>query len=165
MVLSSAMKMRYCLRLVPCLLILLLSSVPRVEAQQKCEGNLLITINRTACHGDCAVYSARIYADGTVVYVGVGGVKEVGERRHKISQGAIQALIKEFQRLDYWSLKDSYEVDEQGMASTGQQITTTSICFDGKTKQVVNIYGPKRLDELEERIESLAGLYSLLGPL
>ncbi len=159
------MKMRYCLRLVPCLLILLLSLVPNLEAQQKCEGNPLITIYRSACLGDCPSYSARIYADGTVVYVGQSGVKEIGERRHKISPGAVQALIKEFQRLDYWSLKDNYEADEQGRMTTDQQTTTTSICLDGKKKQVVNIYGPKRVDELEERIESLAGLYSLLGPL
>jgi hypothetical protein len=159
------MKTRYYLRLVPCLLILLLSLIPRVEAQQKCEGDLLITINSSGCFGDCPAYSARIYADGTVVYVGVSNVKEIGERRHKISPGAMQALIKEFQRLDYWSLKDSYEADEQGRRTTDQQITTTSICLDGKKKQVVNIYGPKRLDELEERIDSLAGLYSLLGPL
>lgn len=157
--------MRYYLQLIPCLLILLLSLTPRVEAQQKSESDLLITINRTGCFGDCPAYSARIYADGTVVYVGVYSVKEIGERRHKISQGAIQALIKEFQRLDYWSLKDSYEADEQGRGETDQQITTTSISLDGKKKQVVNIYGPKRLDELEERIDSLAGLYSLLGPL
>jgi hypothetical protein len=147
------------------LLILLLSLTPSVEAQQSCEGNLLITINRTGCLGDCPAYSARIYADGTVVYVGAGSVKELGERRHKISQGAIQALIKEFHRLDYWSLKDSYEVDQQGRATTDVPVTTTSICLNGKRKQVVNIYGPKRLDELEERIDSLAGLYSLLGPL
>lgn len=157
--------MRYCLLLVPCLLILLLSSVPRVEAQQKCEGDLLITINRSGCFGDCPAYSARIYADGTVVYVGVAAVKEIGERRHKISQGAIQALIKEFQRLDYWSLRDSYEADEKGTVTLDLEKTTTSICLDGKKKQVVNVHGPKRLDELEERIESLAGLYSLLGPL
>ena len=157
--------MRYYFRLVPCLLILLLCLIPPVEAQQKCEGDPLIIINRTVCFGDCPAYSARIYADGTVVYVGVAGVKEMGERRHKISQEAIQALIKEFQRLDYWSLKESYEADEQGRSSTDQQITTTSICLDGNRKQVVNIYGPKRLDELEERIDSLAGLYSLLGPL
>ena len=159
------MKVRYYLQLVPCLLILLLSLVPRVEAQRKCEGDLLITIYRSECFGDCPSYSARIYADGTVVYVGIGGVKEVGERRHKISQGAIQALIKEFQRLDYWSLKDDYEADENGMITVDVQKTTTSICLDGKRKQVVNVHGPKRLDELEERIESLAGLYSLLGPL
>lgn len=156
--------MRYYLRLVACLFILL-SLIARVEAQQKCEGDLLITIYRSACLGDCPSYSARIYADGTVVYVGQFGVKQIGERRHKISQGAIQALIKEFQRLDYWSLKDNYEADEQARMTTDQQTTTTSICLDGKRKQVVNIYGPKRLDELEERIESLAGLYSLLGPL
>jgi hypothetical protein len=82
-----------------------------------------------------------------------------------VSQGAIQALIKEFHRLDYWSLKDDYEADERGMRILDVQKTTTSICLDGKRKQVVNVYGPKRLDELEERIESLAGLYSLIGPL
>ena len=159
------MKMRYHFRLVPCLLILLLSLVPSVEAQQKCEGDPLITIYRSGCLGDCPSYSARIYADGTVVYIGIGAVKEIGERRHKITQGAIQALIKEFQRLDYWSLKDDYEADENGIITLDVEKTMTSICLDGKKKRVVNVHGPKRLDELEERIDSLAGLYSLIGPL
>jgi hypothetical protein len=146
--------------------LLLLSLIPKAEGSQKCEGDILITINRGACFGDCPVYSAQIYADGTVVYVGKLNVKTIGEQRYKISQDRIGALIKEFERIDYWSLKDIYETDEKGMSITDQPTTTTSICLNGKTKRVVNYYyAPRKLDELEDKIDSLAGLYSLIGPL
>ena len=154
--------MRYYLQ-VCCLFVLLLCLFPRVEAQQQCD--TLITIYRSGCLGDCPSYSAQIYADGTVVDVGPAFVKTTGERRFTISPQAVQNLIKEFQRLDYWSLKDRYDVDEKGNSVLDVPITTTSICLNGKKKQVVNLYGPKRLDELEDRIDSLGALYSLLGPL
>ncbi|HEY0724023.1 MAG TPA: DUF6438 domain-containing protein [Pyrinomonadaceae bacterium] len=164
----SARQMRYYPRLITsacCLLLLCL--IPRVEAQQKsCEGEPLITIDRSACFGDCPVYSAEIYADGTVVYVGKRFVKTEGTQRFKISEERIAALIKEFERIDYWSLQDRYETDENGRSVTDQPTTTTSICLNGKKKQVVNYYyAPRKLDELEEKIDSLAGLYSLIGPL
>ena len=92
-----------------CALVGLLLLVPRVEGSQKCEGDILITIERGACFGSCPIYSAQIYADGTVVYVGKDYVKTTGERRFKISQDRVQALIKEFERIDYWSLKDKYD--------------------------------------------------------
>lgn len=149
-----------------CALVGLLLLVPRVEGSQKCEGDILITIERGACFGSCPIYSAQIYADGTVVYVGKNYVKTTGERRFKISHDRVQALIKEFERIDYWSLKDKYETDENGMSVTDMPTTTTSICLNGKKKRVVNYYhAPRKLDELEDKIDSLAGLYSLLGPL
>ena len=56
--------------------------------------------------------------------------------------------------------------DENGMSVTDMPTTTTSICLNGKKKRVVNYYhAPRKLDELEDKIDSLAGLYSLLGPL
>src|ERR1044072_7839740 len=94
--------------------LLLVSIVSTVEACQKCESDVLITIDREACFGNCPIYSAQIYKDGTVVYVGKEFVKTVGERRHKISKESIEALIKEFEKIDYWSLKDEYRTDEQG---------------------------------------------------
>jgi len=138
----------------------------RVELSEKCDGGIVITIERTGCFGTCPVYSAQIHADGTVVYVGKDNVKEIGERRFKISQERIQELIKEFQRINYFSLKDRYETDEKGMSVTDQPTTTTSICLDGKKKSVVNYYyAPRELDALEDKIDSLAGLYKFLGPL
>ena len=146
--------------------LLLVSIVSTVEACQKCESDVLITIKRLACFGDCPIYSAQIYTDGTVVYVGEEYVKTTGERRHKISKESIEALIKEFEKIDYWSLKDEYRTDEQGNSVTDQPTTITSICLNGKKKRVVNYYlAPKKLDALEDRIDSLAGLYQYLGPL
>src|SRR3954466_9301949 len=125
----------------------------RIAAGQKCDNNIVITIERTRCYGDCPVYSAQIYADGAVVYTGKMFVKETGERRFKIPQEKVQELIKEFERVDYFSLKDKYDADEKGMIVTDLPTTTTSLCLDGRTKKVVNYYGaPKKLFELEDKI-------------
>src|SRR5215510_2865259 len=75
----------------------------RIAASEKCDGKVVITIERTSCFGSCPVYSAQIHADGSVVYLGKRDVKEIGERRFKISQENLQELIKEFQRIDYFS--------------------------------------------------------------
>jgi len=148
------------------LVLFLLVAQQNVEAFQTCKDNVVITIDRKTCFGDCPDYSAQIYSDGTVIYIGRFNVKEIGERRTKVSQQAIQELIKEFQRINYFALKDKYETDENGMSVTDQATTTTSICLDGKKKTVVNyLYAPKELDALEDKIDSLAGLYKFLGPL
>ena len=136
-----------------------------IAASEKCDNDVVITIERTNCFGDCPVYSAQIYADGAVVYTGKMFVKETGERRFKIPQEKLQELIKEFERVDYFSLKDKYDA-ENGMTVTDLPTTTTSLCLDGRKKKVVNYYGaPKKLFELEDKIDLLAGLYKFLGPL
>ena len=67
-----------------------------VVRSEKCEKDIVITIQRSSCFGYCPVYSAEIYANGEVVYVGKENVKEIGERRFQISQETVQQLIKEF---------------------------------------------------------------------
>ena len=137
-----------------------------VVRSEKCEKDIVITIQRSSCFGYCPVYSAEIYANGEVLYVGKENVKEIGERRFQISRETLQQLIKEFERVDYFSLQDRYDADENGMSVTDLPTTTTSICLDGKKKRVVNYYGaPKKLFELEDKIDSLAGLHKYRGPL
>ena len=136
-----------------------------VEGAEKCDKGIVITIERSSCFGNCPVYSAEIHADGGVVYVGKENVKETGERRFKIPQETVQQLIREFERANYFSLKDRYDADESGMSGTDLPTTITSICLNGKKKRVVNYFGgPKKLHELEDKIDTLAGLYRLLGP-
>ena len=136
-----------------------------VSAAQQCENNVVITIERSRCYGYCPAYSAQIHADGEVVYVGKSDVKEMGERRFKISHEKVQQLIKAFEQVDYFSLKDKYDADENGITVTDLPTTTTSICLDGKKKRVVNYFGgPKKLAELEHKIDLIAGLDKLLGP-
>jgi Domain of unknown function (DUF6438) len=144
----------------------LLASSPVVTTPKKSDSEVLITIRREACFGSCPVYSAQIYNDGTVVYVGEENVKVKGEQRHKISPDRVNELIKAFERIKYFSLKDKYEFDENGMSVTDQPTITTSISMNGKQKTVVDYYcAPKELHELENLIDKLAGLYEYIGPL
>jgi hypothetical protein len=130
-----------------------------VKAQQKSNSEVLITIEREACFGPCPVYSAHIFSDGTVIYNGKDFVGATGEKRYKISQDQIRELIEAFVKIKYFSLKDKYEADENGKSVTDLPTTTTSLSLDGKQKKVVNYYGaPKELNELENKIDRIAGL-------
>jgi hypothetical protein len=147
------------------LIIFLFGLGENVMAQSKSKSEILITIERTSCFGSCPVYSAKIYADGTVVYKGTEFVKVKGKKQYNISQERIKTLIEEFQKINYFSLKDKYDADENGMSITDQPTTITSISLDGKQKSVVNYYcAPKELEKLEEKIESLANLDEFIGP-
>jgi hypothetical protein len=148
------------------LLLALLSVGLSAAAQAKPDSQIVITIKREtglACSPD---YSAEIYADGTVVYHGIDCVKVVGMKRHKIDQARLKQLVSAFQRINYFSLKDGYEVDENGHSWTDSPRTTTSISWNGKYKKVVDyICPPKELVALEDLIDKLAGLYEYIGPL
>jgi hypothetical protein len=133
---------------------------------QKSDSEILITIERKACFGSCSVYSARIYTDGTVIYNGVDFVKVIGEKRYKIAEERVKRLLEAFEKADYFSFKDEYRFDENGMSVTDQPTTITSIVLNGKKKQVINYYkAPKELEKLETAIEFLADLDRNIGPL
>jgi hypothetical protein len=133
----------------------------KAEAQIKPISRILITIRRDAGLGGF-VYSAQIYADGTVDYLGGAQWLQVkGKRRYKISIDKIKELVEEFQKINYFSLKDRYDA---AIADAG--ITTTSFSLDGKQKSVTNRWdAPKELYELENKIEEIAGLHKYIDNL
>lgn len=125
---------------------------------------ILITIERTGCEGICPVYSAEIYSDGTVIYRGEHFVKFAGEKRYKISEDKLEKIISEFNRINYFSLKNKYETDEFGICITCQPTTITSINTGGRRKKIINYYGaPGSLDRLANKIDKLSGLSELIG--
>lgn len=134
------------------------------NAQKKQDSDVLITIERGACYGACPIYSVQIAGDGKVVYKGVENVKLKGEKQFEIPREKVQELIKAFENVNYFSLKDKYETDERGMRLPDLPPVTTSITLKGKSKKVVNQYGaPKELRELEKKIEEAAGLKKLIS--
>jgi Domain of unknown function (DUF6438) len=133
-------------------------------AQQQEYSDLRITIQRDYCFGSCPVYSAIILGDGTVIYKGKDFVQVKGERRYKISKEKVKQLVDEAIRMNYFSLKDSYTEDEQGMSYTDLPSTTTSIRMNGRSKQVYNYYGaPKELSQFQNKIDETAGLTRFIG--
>jgi len=124
----------------------------------------IITIKRGGCFGACPVYSAVVYSDGTVEFEGRYFVEVIGKRSHKISDEQLKKLISAFKEADYFEFKKKYEVDENGESITDQPTTTTSFNYNGKRKQVVDYYGsPKKLIDLQNKIDELAGLSQYIG--
>lgn len=134
------------------------------QSRKKPKSDVLITIERAACYGTCPIYSAQIFGDGSVIYNGVENVKLKGKQQFKISKAKVQELVKAFENINYFALKDQYDTDERGMRIADLPPVTTSISLKGKIKKVVHNYGaPKELRELENKIDEAAGLKKFIG--
>jgi len=108
---------------------------------------VVITLERTACYGTCPVYTLTIYGSGTVIYEGKDFVKTEGSVESTISEEKINQLVSEFDKVDYFSLNDSYV--ERVITDAPSAIT--SITFGGKTKTIEHHHG----DLMENRIDEI----------
>lgn len=124
-----------------------------------------ITLERTACFGTCPMYTLTITSDGAVTFNGRRFTKVTGIARGKISPNDFRQLVSEFEKINYFSLPDSYT---PGTPVCPQRITDmpsaiTAIHFQGKVKSVSHYYGCgnapalERLTALEKKIDEVAG--------
>src|ERR1051325_4481520 len=75
----------------------------------KSEGGPCMTLCPEGAYKDCCpAYSVSVDENGTVIYNGVMGVKERGERVHSIPRAAVRDLVAEFYRINFYSLQDRY---------------------------------------------------------
>ncbi len=122
--------------------------------------DVVITLERTMCLGECPVYSLTIYGNGLVMYKGEKYVGVVGQKTTTLSQRQVEQLVEAFYRTNYFSLKDSYEYKEMAdgvtLTVTDLPWTYTSIEVDGTYKRVENYFGgPDKLAELENLIDEV----------
>jgi len=106
--------------------------------------------------------------NGTVIYNGVIGVKERGERVHSIPIAAVRDLVTEFLRIDFYSLEDRYTEKKlpNGMSESIDHMnaTTLSIDLDGKKKSVYIFYGaPDELMKLQQKLYEVAKIAQYTG--
>jgi hypothetical protein len=116
--------------------------------------DLVIRLERTMCPGACPDYSLAIYGDGKILYEGRRYVAEKGRRHGSISASQVKALVGEFDRIGFFSLKDRYDA----VASDGA-VTKTSIKAGGVSKHVVNCHpsrAPEGLYNLEKAIDEIS---------
>jgi hypothetical protein len=111
-----------------------------------------ITIERTPCYGRCPDYKVTISADGAVVFEGRRFVKTVGTAASRISQERFQELLAEFDKINYFKLRDRYERPEDGCKqwATDNPSTITSLTLNGKVKSVSHYYGCGGIDVLTD---------------
>ena len=116
------------------------------------------------------MYTLMIFADGRVVYRGKGFVRTRKEVVSKVTPEQLSQLLAEFEKIDYFSLRDRYQYLEDGCrtAAIDYPSAITSIRINGRAKTITHDYGcrekipdgpvyPKELFALEQRIDEIVG--------
>ncbi len=60
--------------------------------------SLRVTISKGACFGQCPIYAATVYGDGTVDYTGERFVERMGTYAGRISAADLCAIVTEIER-------------------------------------------------------------------
>jgi len=124
-------------------------------------GDVVIKLERTACFGDCPVYSVSIDAKGNVTYEGRKFVRVPGRRTDRVPVSTVAALLGTADRIGFFDLRDFYRTVRNADGSetivTDLPTTFVTITRAGRTKRVENYYGaPEGLKELEQQIDESA---------
>jgi uncharacterized protein DUF6438 len=102
----------------------------------------------------CAEYKLSIYSDGQVIYDGKANVSKAGRWRAMISRQEVNDILGTFQRLNYFSLENSYA----GAGLGPNPIAITSWRQNDRVKTITHDEGspfsPEALTTLEERIDA-----------
>jgi hypothetical protein len=116
--------------------------------------DLVITMERTPCHGTCPVYKLTIEGNGDVTYEGQDFVQVKGKQTASLSPAQIQDLVSAFEQAKFSTLTDYTHEN-----TTDSQSVITSITRNGKTKTVNHYYGdnsaPQELFDLESKIDEI----------
>jgi hypothetical protein len=68
-----------------------------------------VSLERTACLGDCPVYQVSIRSDGDVKYVGIESVSQIGEQNSRIGAEELLRLNEELGKLHFFGLRSRTE--------------------------------------------------------
>jgi hypothetical protein len=127
--------------------------------------DLVITLADQGC-------LVKITADGTVAFEGQTFDFDISRVRTKIGAEELEYLICEFERINYFSLKDHYREKADGCPELrtceGNFFIATSITLNGRSKSVAHYYYscrdrdgfvfPRELTALEKSIETVVEL-------
>jgi hypothetical protein len=123
--------------------------------------DVVIKLERTACFGDCPVYSVSIDARGDVAYEGRKFVRVPGKQTDRVPVSTVAALLGTADRIGFFDLRDFYRTVRNADGSetivTDLPTALVTITRAGRTKRVEDYYGaPEGLKELEQQIDQTA---------
>ena len=88
-------------------------------------------------------YRLSIFDDGTVLFQGKKHVKSQEPIRTNIDKEQLAKLLLEFERIEFYSLRDRYDGGNDGCSlwGTDQPYATIRLNVGGKKKSIVHYYG------------------------
>ena len=107
------------------------------------------------CFGTCPNYKLTIFSDGLVSYEGIEYVKTVGKASGRITRAKLNALVAEFNNIDYFNLADSYIPGDKTCPEswTDMPSANTSLTWHGRSKAINHYYGCRGLNVLDQLME------------
>lgn len=121
----------------------------RAQDQTAVPEDALITMERTACFGECPVYRVSIDSRGRVEFTGQRFVRVTGQQTARIPQERVGAILRTARRINFFALRDRYTDTVTDMPTT-----FVTIRSGGRSKRVEDYFGaPAGLKELEEQID------------
>ena len=112
-------------------------------------GDIVASLSRGGCYGDCPIYTVTLHRDGTVDYDGEQYVKVTGKQTGHVDAAAVSALEAQFAKAGFADLKADYSEEDC------TDLPGATITFDGKT--VTHYFGdrsaPPVLFDLETAID------------
>lgn len=113
------------------------SATKENSTSMQTEPQLLSSIERTACYGQCPMYKATFFDNGEVQYVGKRFVENIGTYKTLLSAEDVLDIKKKITESDYFGLDSLYPTP---IADFPSCITEASL--NGNTKRVVDRRNP-----------------------
>lgn len=122
-------------------------------------GDTVLVFQRTACYGTCPAYTATVFRDGRVAYLGERFVPVLGPRTLSLPPATVSALLNEARRINFNGLAHHYTSNVSDLPAT-----IITVYQPGQARYRVfaesAIPAPLQgyIDYLKGRLDPLAGL-------
>ncbi len=117
-------------------------------------GAPVMTLERQPCFGTCPVYRVALFSDGTIVYMGIRHVDNLGVHVYETSPDEISSLASWISQF-YFDWEDAYDL----YLVTDLPYTVTSLNGSDGGKQILRYHGdpnaPIGLVQFEEDIDAI----------
>jgi hypothetical protein len=113
--------------------------------------DLLLEMEKTACYGQCPVYTIQVDSRGNGLFNGVENTQYTGIYAFRLGKNELEQLRSSFEKAGFFGLEDKY-------FEFVSDLPTTYLTYrqEGRTKKIMDYYGaPRKLKDLEKYIESL----------
>jgi Domain of unknown function (DUF6438) len=128
------------------------TTVTPTKTEPKVDNNVMVSLQRTPCFGQCPVFKIQLFNDGKVVYEGRAFCKRMGTHKATASPELIKAIQQKASDIKYLSLNEKYPKGESMI--TDIPTTVSYIKFGSESKMIHNNYdAPTELIEFERWLE------------
>lgn len=128
------------------------TATPTKPIEPKVDNNLMVSLQRTPCFGQCPAFKIQLFTDGKVVYEGKAYCKRIGTHKATASPELIKVIQQKANEIKYLSLNEKYPKGESMI--TDIPTTVSYIKIGSDSKMIYNNYdAPTELIEFERWLE------------